>query len=435
MGFKAGVAEVNITPPVGISLCGFAGRKGPSESIHDDLYARALVLDSDGTRLVIVTADVISFSPDLVKRIREDLSECVPATHLLLNGSHSHSGPTVMAFRSMGDRDDSYEDVLCRKIAGAVKMAVDSLMDVHLFEGRAPVRIGYNRREKREGRIILGHHPEGPEAPWVDVLRLDRSDGTTIGLVYATAAHPVNLHGLSVSAEFPGYAARFISRNLDGAIPIFAQACCGDINCEPMDGTHDCSLHIGTLLGNAALHAAMQASPVEETGLDSICETIQLPLSVPDLETAQSALEHELDQLSTARKNGIDSPYTLRHRYEDQVGWARAHLDEARKGEQGQSVDFEIQVMRIGSMAVIAFPGEMFVNYQLTMEERSPFDKTVTLGYSNGCIGYVPTADAYQEGGYEIERAFRYYGTLMIGPECETMIKHQTLSMLEELKA
>ncbi len=56
---------------------------------------------------------------------------------------------------------------------------------------------------------------------------------------------------------------------------------------------------------------------------------------------------------------------------------------------------FEIQTFRIGDVAIVAYPGEMFVDYQLTLDQNAPFDKTITLGYSNGCIGYVPTADAY----------------------------------------
>ncbi len=67
---KAGVAEVNVTPPIGMSLCGFGNRAGPAETVYDDLFARALVLDDGRTRLAIVTSDLISFAPDLVQRIR-----------------------------------------------------------------------------------------------------------------------------------------------------------------------------------------------------------------------------------------------------------------------------------------------------------------------------------------------------------------------------
>ena len=434
-GFRAGVAEVNMTPPVGISICGFAGRRGPAESIHDDLCARALVLESGETRVGIVTADVISFAPDLVARVRDQVAKeaGIPGTHLMLNGSHTHSGPTVMAFRCMGDRDAAYEDVLCRKVAGAVKMASEGLAAAGLSVGRSPVRIGYNRREKRDGRIVLGHNPTGPEAPWVDVLRVDRAGGGPMGLLYATAAHPVNLSTLSISAEFPGYAAEFISRNMPGTVPMFAQACCGDINCSPRDKTFEGSRYLGTLLGSAALMGALQADPLEGTALASACRTIALPLMVPTVAAAGQALEAARAGYAAAEQNVDVTPYQLRQRFGGQVAWAEDYVASARAQEQEPVQPFEIQAMRIGEVAVVAYPGEMFVDYQLTLDTRSPFSRTVTLGYSNGCIGYVPTADAYPEGGYEVDQAFKYYGTLMIAPACEQFIKTATLDLLTEI--
>ena len=83
-------------------------------------------------------------------------------------------------------------------------MATEGLIPALLSHGRAPVRIAHNRREMRDGRIVLGHHPKGPEAPWIDVVRVDAADGVPVAVVFATAAHPVNLNALSISAEFPG---------------------------------------------------------------------------------------------------------------------------------------------------------------------------------------------------------------------------------------
>ncbi|MDP6777436.1 MAG: hypothetical protein QGI83_11810, partial [Candidatus Latescibacteria bacterium] len=374
------------------------------------------------------------FSPDLVQRIRDDVSEQngIPGPCVMLCGSHSHSGPTVMSFRSMGDRDPAYEDVLCRKVAGAVKMAADGLDSVSLSAGRAPVRIGYNRREMRQGKTVLGHNPGGPEAPWVDVLRLDRSNGSPIGLLYTTASHPVNLRGLEFSAELPGAAARFIAHNLDGAVAMFGQGCCGDINCSPQDGTFEMTERLGGLLGAAAVSAALSAEPLEGTQLASESRTIQLPLRIPTVGEAEEALRGEQERCERAEHDEDVTPYLLRQ-YRGQIDWARDYLRAAQEGKP-QSQPFEIQVMRIGEMALVAYPGEMFVDYQLTMDRESPFVKTLTLAYSNGCIGYVPTASAFEIGGYEVTMAYRYYGTLMITSECEGLVKQTTLDMLNHLK-
>lgn len=436
-GIRAGVAEVNITPPVGASLCGFSARKGPSETVHDDLYARALVLEDGDTRLGIVTADIISFAPDLVERIRALVARGagIPGTRLALNGSHSHSGPTVMAFRSMGDRDPAYEDVLCRKVAGAVKMASDRLETASLSVRRESVRIGHNRRQKRkDGQMVIGHNPGGPEAPWVDVVRADRADGSPMGILYAHAAHPVNLRGPEISAEYPGYAARFIARNLDGAVPMFAQACCGDINCAPMDGRFETSERQGTTLGCATVAAAAQAEPLGGGGLAAACHRVDLPLIQPSVEEAERALGAEREKLEKARQGEQITAYLLRQWYEGQVGWAEDYLRVAREGDRERTQGFEVQAMRIGDLALVAYPGEMFVDYQLMLDRESPFPRTITLGYTNGCIGYVPTASAYPEGGYEVNGAYRYYGTLMIQPDCERLIREATLDLLAGLK-
>ena len=431
---KAGVAEVNVTPPIGMSLCGFGNRAGPAETVYDDLFARALVLDDGRTRLAIVTSDLISFAPDLVQRIRILVGRGarVPGSALLLNGSHSHSGPTVMSFRSMGLRDSAYEDVLCRQVAGAVRMAADRLEAVSLRIGRAPVRIAHNRRAVRDGRMTIGHNPEGPEAPWVDVLRIDRRSGSALGLLYATAAHPVNLRGLAFSAEFPGYAARTIRRELDGALPMFAQGCCGDINCTPMDGTLRTSMRQGELLGEAAVAAARGSEALRSNRLEAASQVIHLPTRIPPADEAERALEEQKTRVRQAEQDPDATDYLIRQ-YRGQIQWAEDYLRAARN-RRPRPEAFEIQAMRIGEAALVAYPGEMFVDYQLEMDRASPFEKTFTLAYSNGCIGYVPTAGAFPEGGYEVDHAFRYYGTLMITPACERLIKSATLELLDGLK-
>jgi neutral ceramidase len=434
---RAGVSTVNITPPVGISMAGFAGRENPSQAIHDDLYARVLILADSTTHLVIITADLISFAPDLVTRIRKAVTDQtrIHGSHVLLNGSHTHSGPTVMAFRCMGNRDSAYEDILCRKVVGAVQMAMANLQPAQVSHGRAPVRIAYNRREKRDGRIVLGHHPSGPEAPWVDVLRFDNASGQPFALFYATASHPVNLSTLSISAEFPGYAAKFIQHNYPAITPLFAQACCGDINCAPKDGTFKGSQALGTRLGAAALTACLDATPIcDPTVLQAQTRTLQLDQIKPTVEAAETALIQATSALENARQDQSVTPYLLEQRYKGFYGWAQDHLKMAKREGDMPKQTFEIQTFRIGNVALVAYPGEMFVDYQLTLDQNSPFDKTITLGYNNGCIGYVPTADAYPEGGYEIEQAFKYYGTLMITPHCEDQIKTTTLDLLKKLK-
>ena len=158
---------------------------------------------------------------------------------------------------------------------------------------------------------------------------------------------------------------------------------------------------------------------------------IHLPTRIPSVDEAERALKEQKTRVSQAEKDPEASDYLIRQ-YRGQIAWAEDYLV-AAQNRQPRPEAFEIQAMRIGEAALVAYPGEMFVDYQLEMDRVSPFKKTITLGYSNGCIGYVPTAEAFSEGGYEVDHAFRYYGTLMITSACERMIKSATLEMLHGL--
>ncbi len=110
--------------------------------------------------------------------------------------------------------------------------------------------------------------------------------------------------------------------------------------------------------------------------------------------------------------------------YEGMVQWARWLLKMAQKQATGLAIDYEVQAIRVGDWALVGLPGELFVEYALNIDARSPFQETAVMAYTNGVPGYIPTADAFAEGGYEVEGAYRFYcgGYTMLKPECEALI-------------
>jgi hypothetical protein len=102
----------------------------------------------------------------------------------------------------------------------------------------------------------------------------------------------------------------------------------------------------------------------------------------------------------------------------------------SKEGNVDRTQRFEVQVMKMGNIALVGLSGEVFVDFALEIEEKSPPEvNTVVLGYTNGCIGYIPTRDAYPKGGYEVETAYKYYGTLMIKPESHQIIIDSATSL------
>jgi neutral/alkaline ceramidase-like enzyme len=430
---RAGAAEVVITPPAGIDLTGYANRPSAAVGKHDDLYCRALVLETTGaetkaSRLALVSVDVLGFQiadADQLRRLVERETG-IPAAAVLLNCSHTHAGPATMKLRGLGQRDAIYDALLGRWIVSAVRMARDRLEPAALRWGEAEARIGRNRREQRpDGQVVIGSNEEGPYDPRVAALRLDRDDGSPLAIWFSHATHPVTFGSENVrfSADYPGAAVQTLRRlepggNSDFA-PLFAQGCCGDINPRRRGGWAEVQSS-GRILGAAAAIAAEESAPVEAVPLAAALETLALPTLAPSVEEARAFKERQAARLEELRGQGAD-PYRLRHP-EAMIAWAEDALVAAQRPPEERTLPFPVQALRLGPVAVVAMAGEVFVQIGQEIVRRSPFPHTVALGYSNGLLGYVPTADAHPLGGYEVNDAYRYFGTLMIAPESEALI-------------
>ena len=205
------------------------------KEVHDDLYARALVLAENDTRLVVVTYDGIGMSIDSTNNLRRAINKAtgIPVENIAVNCSHGHTAP--------GPSDDTWErdkqpssvdestilyDEWLGKDEGELtygrwflghtvevaKRAAENLQPAALRVGRAPAQIGYNRRLMKDGKIVMAANPKGAVIPWVDVLAAYGEDGRRIGVLFSYAAHPVIVIE-PISAGFPGYAIKHL-RNL-----------------------------------------------------------------------------------------------------------------------------------------------------------------------------------------------------------------------------
>jgi len=162
MPLYAGVGETNITPPPDVWMAGYSLRSSPAVGVHDDLFARALVLDDGEFRMGLVAMDLVSLDFELVQRIREGVSAQagIPGEALLLNATHTHGGPGTRIFRTCGPPDPIYREIVVRKIIGVVKQAAgkqaippgDRPNPGGWDEVEPAVRYGYGARHQYEGR-------------------------------------------------------------------------------------------------------------------------------------------------------------------------------------------------------------------------------------------------------------------------------------------
>ncbi len=421
----AGVAKRDITPPVGVDLTGYGGRPSGCTSVHDPVYARALALGDGSATVVLVSLDVLGIDFPVLDRLRDRAASLgIGASSLVLNASHTHAGPATQRLRGLGELDAAYVDRFVDLTCEAIEEALDDLAPARVVASRGPARIGHNRREHLlDGRTVLGRNRVGAVVPHVDVLRVTRADASPLATWFAHACHPTTLGGanLAVSAEFPGVAVDAVER-LHGGNALFAQGCCGDIN--PTErGDFAAVEHNGQALGAAVVAASgAVAAAVDDISLAAHVE-------IADLSLQPAPPAHELDARildaeAAAQRGRDESAHRGAQRMLDaHVEWLSAVRAESYGAAPAPtSLPFEVQAVRIGDTAVVTLPGEVFAEIGCRIEDASPFRQTIVLAYTNGCHGYVPTASAYPEGGYEVDNAIRYYGTLMFAPESEAQI-------------
>ncbi|MBZ5602770.1 MAG: neutral/alkaline non-lysosomal ceramidase N-terminal domain-containing protein [Acidobacteriia bacterium] len=349
--FRAGVARVDITPPVGHEMGGYSARKGNATGTHDPLYATVLILESGGNSVALVTADLRSF---VSTRVGDAARQKFGVRTTIISSSHTHSGPLTWEKRSAwySEAEDKMIDAIGKAHAAMFPAAVE------FATGRA--YLGFNRRKVVDGQASMWWRnaeklPSHPQDPTVNVV-LIKDSGKTRAVLVNYACHPSLLgpDNLQYSADYPGAMKRYVEAQIPGAMCLFVQGGAGDINPyrdKDPDGFQAVE-EAGQTLGKAVVTAMSRAKPV-----------------AGELRTTSEILE-------------------VKNRWKPQekipIGWTAGAIGSA--------------------LCFAAFPGEPFVDHQITFREKAECGNSMIFGYSYSAggawAGYIPTILASVEGGY-----------------------------------
>ena len=412
----AGMAKVNITPPVGLELSGWAF--GPSVGISDPLYAKTLLLESNGRRVAIVTADLIGFSTEYATAIRGGIARAVDmnAGDVLLSCSHTHSGPATMFLRRWGEIDEDYVKVVQKQIIDAATRAANGMQEalIGVGKGRAD-GIGINRRGGEDGTVD----------PEVGVIRVDNSQGEMVAVLMNYNCHPVAAHNYKnlISADYPGYAMGVIEKTKGGkVVALHTTGAAGDIN--PIQ-FHDIKYaeQWGNMVGGEALKVAEGLETLSQLQLNVVSEQVDLPVrKLPTADELKKMIEEGKKNLAKLKQAGPPAYNQLMNAYIP-IEWAQEALAVVETGQAVDHVAMEIQVMRINNALLVAMPGEIFVDIGLNIKKASPYPYTFVVEMANGAIGYLPTRKAFEQGGYETEYAAKVYGTYLLTPDTQSIVE------------
>jgi neutral ceramidase len=413
----AGAAAVDITPPPGVPLAGYYGVR-LAEGTLDPLFARALVLEKDGSRVALVALDLVTTTRPLVEEVRRlvEAETGIPGRAVMVSATHTHTGPEVRVGTPRGDLSiggaakpaTDYANALPGLVAAAVRKA-----DV----GRKPARVGYaagwedglafNRRfhttdgtvvwnPAKKSPLVVG--PAGPTDPAVPVVLIETADGKTPIATYVNfAMHLDTVSGFRYSADLVAPLARCLgSVKGDGMLTLFTMGTAGDVNHRnvaldgPQKGPGEAA-RIGTRLAAEVLRTYDRLAPVGGPVRVSSA-VVELPLpAVTDAEVA-AAKAVVADALA-----GKTLPFAAQVEAFKVVDVAR------RLGKPHQA---EVQVVSVGDdLAWVALPGEVFTSLGLAIKAGSPFRQTIVATQANGSVGYVPDRVAYPQGAYEVASA------------------------------
>ena len=428
MTLHFGTAAADITPPVGIAMGGYWGRRSGATHIRDRLMAKALVCGCGAARVALVAVDLVGLDADVVRGIREKVARAtgIESAAIMVCASHTHAGPLTFPFRGMGCIDSGYLEQVSDAVVEVVVAAAADSRQGRLYYARPPVQIGINRREPHPQGTRIGQNPAGPVVPYAHVLRFVADDGTGATL-FNHACHPVVLghDNLQISGDFAGAAARYIEEQT-GDEALFVNGASGDVNPRIANGSFADVERLGQELGRAVLEGRDAAVPLDASAISWAHEWLDLPLQPPP-----SRWRAEVEQLKGYLRARLPRGSEMS---KAQLEWAVAMCEWVQAGAGRARVQpFEMQVLALGELVLLGLEGEIFARYQLDLE--AAHGPAVLCGFANGCIGYVPTADEYARGGYEIDLAYKVYPSVqMIAPASEVLIRQRAAALIAKVR-
>jgi hypothetical protein len=426
--FKAGAAMSNITPKVGTSINGNM-QDVQVRNVHDDTYARAIVMDNGENRLAIVVSDLCMIyreQLDEAKRRAHEYTD-IPIENMLMSATHTHSGGTACSvFQS--DPDPDYLKFLSERIADAV---------IRANENRMPARIGwgvgeepdqvFNRRWKMKPGAPMTNpfggtdqvrmnpgianpdllEPAGPTDPEVPVISIQSLEGNPIAVLANYSLHYVGGTGPGeVSADYFGMFADRMKELLKADrkdppfVAIMSNGTSGDINNVDFRGNQQRPDERYAQMRVVANTVAEEAFGV----VQNIQYKDWVPLGAQQKEISLGVRKPTLEDVERAKGIMAKAEGPVMKTREEIYARETVLMD-----EYPENMQVILQALRIGDLAITAIPAEVFVEIGLEIKKKSPFKPTFSISLANGYNGYLPTPGHHKLGGYETWRARSSY--------------------------
>ena len=432
---NAGAAEVDITPDFEVELSGFALRPQPATGVLDPIFAKCIYLDDrNGGRLLWVVADVLALEPALVAGFRawagRELG--LRPEQVLLAATHTHNAPGVIALTAAGQRSERYVQLLRERMERAAHDAVANARPCDVVAASGTLDLAIDRRNQPTRHVdptvwSLGFRESG------GLRRAQSSRGPFIAAILNYAMHPVSLGHTErrISPDWCGGASASLSGAIGsptGAKPIaiVTNGACGNINPPFHGASREQVFAWGRSVADAVSAALVSAEPMDDPKVS--VRSITVPMPLDRLEPA--AIDAQADRMvnEVAPKTVWPGPFIRA------VNNWRDTLKLLVSRDGGRFHDIELQAARIGDLTILAANGEIFSRFTDGLRSASGESNLFVVGYANNAFGYIPTREAYAEGGYEVETAHFFYNSFRPAPGSLEMLRDKAADLLQSTR-
>lgn len=413
---RVGAGISKITPPPGAPMAGYYSNRS-ADGVHDDLWAKAIVLDVDGERAAIVACDIISLPRPIIDEARREIERDpgIAPGRVMISATHSHTGPVVLSgptrYNLEGEMlriGKEYAADLPKRIAAAVRQAAAALAPARVSAARGREdSLTFNRRyHMKDGTVGWNPgklnpkivRPAGPIDPDVPVVVFDALQGGSLAVHVNYALHLDTVGGTQYSADYP-YTLWRLLREARGAdlLTLFTIGCAGNLNhidvrwADRQKG-HEEAARIGAVLAGTVLKTMKRPEALPVGTLRTGTAIVKLPLAPLRPEDVEWA-----KRITPTYGTPHAAPF---------LDLVRAFKFTDVAARNGAPFEAEVQVIALGTqLAWVGLPGEIFTELGLAIKTASPFRYTVVSALANGSLGYIPDRKSYPEGAYEVESA------------------------------